>query len=208
MSLTGRSWPSARCAGEGEDMLGYAWAFGDGGGTSLQLLFPTHTVMLFYCVIPYTHHMSIPMRALAVPESPPPPFSISDSPVLLPDIDPLLSFCSHWNFDLWETLLPQWPATSTVPPSCRWYWFWSGGNHTIFLLSWVSLQQTTELPAPLMGGQPAASQSISFPSSVTTPSTHNPSECRAASQVWQKTIKWIKVSPPACMSIRKCFSLL
>ena len=91
---------------------------------------------------------------------------------------------------------------------CRWYWIWPGGNRVSFLFSWVSLQQTMGLPAPLMEGEPTAPQSISFPSSVAAPSTHNPAGCRAASQVWQETINQIKVSSPACMSIRKHFSPL
>lgn len=57
---------------------------------------------------------------------------------------------------------------------CRWYWIWPGGYCMNFWFFWVSLQQTTRLPAPLMRGEPTGPQSISFPSPVAAPSPHSP----------------------------------
>lgn len=44
----------------------------------------------------------------------------------------------------------------------RWYWICPGRNCMSFLFSWVSLHQTTGLPASLVGGEPTAPRASLF----------------------------------------------
>lgn len=92
-----------------------------------------HTVTLFHHVVLCTCHTFIPVGALTEPDSLPQSFSVSNSPVLMPATDVLLDFCSCWISDLWETLLPLWPTSNTVPPCVR------TATLTPFNLSWLPL---------------------------------------------------------------------